>query len=179
MSKKWYRGIVAATATVAAGTVVFAAPAMAEEPIVKTDPCNPGTIIVEVSDPDSLTAEELAQILANYQNQNGGNNSQNGPGDPGGDGTIPVENPAPGGNGNVENVEVVIIVKPKPMPTPPPGPIVVNPAAHASAFTAATCGTDDPGVTPEDPNDTDTDVGAVFGSLESVSFGSLEQLLGL
>ncbi|MFC9516262.1 hypothetical protein ACFTSD_11085 [Nocardiaceae bacterium NPDC056970] len=176
MSNKWYRRMVAAAATVAAGTVVFAAPATADEATVTTDPCNPGTIIVEVSDPDSLTAEELAQILANYQNQNGGNNSQNGSG---GDGTIPVENPTPGGNGNVENVEVVIIVKPKPTPTPPLGPIVVNPAAHASAFTAATCGTDDPGVTPGDPNDTGTDLGAVFGSLESVSFGSLEQLLGL
>lgn len=168
MSNKWYRRIIATAATVAAGTVAFAAPAMADEATVTTDPCSPGTIVITDPPSDGLTPEELEEILDNIVN--GHDDSQDGSG---GGGQIDFEGPDPDDNAYTGDIEIVIT------DPPPPGPIDVWEVAHAFAFTAATCGTDDPGVTPEDPDGTDTDPGAVFGSLESVSFGSLEQILGL
>lgn len=166
MSNKWYRRIIATAATAAAGTVAFAAPATADEATVTTDPCNPGTVIVIEGPPsDGLTPEELEDVLDQYDDDD----PQDGSG--GDDGFIDIVDPGPDGNVYTGDIEIVI--------TDPSEPIDVWEVAHASAFTAATCGTDDPGVTPEDPDDTDTDPGAVFGSLESVSFGSLEQILGL
>ena len=183
MSNKWYRRMAAVSAAVAAGAVVFAAPALAEEPSVSVDPCNPNSIIVTVPEGQTLTSEELDQLLANFQNQNSSNNSQNGATNTGGDGdgTIPVVTPKP--DDNVEHVQVIVVIKPKPKPDP--GEIVIRPTAQVSTFTAASCEPGSPEVTPSDPSDTgtdtdtDTDTDAVLGSLESVSFGSLGQLLGL
>lgn len=166
MSNKWYRRIIATAATVAAGTVAFAAPAMADEATVTTDQRSPGTIVVTDPPSGGLTPEEIENTLDQY----GRDDSQD---SPGGDGQIDFEGPDPDDNEYTGDIEVVIT------DPPPPGPIDVWEVAHAFAFTAATCGNDDPGGTPEDPEGTDTDPGAVFGSLESVSFGSLEQILGM